>query len=46
LFIDKVDWLAACIAQGWLALYMSLSSGGVGVQFAQFSNQWEGRADA
>jgi hypothetical protein len=40
----KVDWLAACNALEWLALYWSFSSG-VGVKFAQSFSQWEARAD-
>jgi hypothetical protein len=37
---DKSDWLAACIAPRWLALYWSFFSG-VGVKFAQSSSQWK-----
>jgi hypothetical protein len=39
-----VDWLIKNGLAGWLALYWSFSSG-VGVKFAQFSSQWEARAD-
>jgi hypothetical protein len=42
--IIKVDWLAACIALRWLALYLSFSSG-IDVQFAQSSSQWEAREE-
>jgi hypothetical protein len=40
----KVDWLDAYIAQEWLALYWSFSSGFV-VKFAQASSQWKAKAD-
>jgi hypothetical protein len=40
----KGDWLAACIALRWLALYW-LFSFGVGAKFAQSSSQWEAKTD-
>jgi hypothetical protein len=42
--LKKLDWLAACIALRWLALYLSFSSG-IDVQFTPSSSQWEARAD-
>jgi hypothetical protein len=42
--LNKVDWLAACIALKVVELYWSFASG-LGVQFAQSFSQWEASVD-